>query len=90
MSMFGIVSIAIANVLVLWRVVILWEHRPVSSTAILQTPRMKCKLTLWQLVMKLMTFGFLSGFIAQLVTMILANISLRRECLLKLFFSGSV
>ncbi|TCD64733.1 hypothetical protein EIP91_003689 [Steccherinum ochraceum] len=61
MAMFGIASIGLANVLVLLRVFILWERRP--------------------LILRLMSFGFLSGFTAQFVCMILANIKLSRACI---------
>ncbi|THH29619.1 hypothetical protein EUX98_g4571 [Antrodiella citrinella] len=54
--MFGVISIGIANVLVLLRVVLLWEDRPV--------------------VFKFMSVGFSTGFIAQFVCMIIANIKL--------------
>ena len=90
--MLAIVSVGIANLLILQRVVILWEHRPVRA-CLCPPPRVHTHrpaitayralligmTSVWQIILKIMTVGFLVSFITQVVTMIVTLINILRE-----------
>ena len=79
--MLAIVSVGIANLLILQRVVILWDHRPVrllSATETRSATHCACAIH-EKIVLKVMMFGFLISFAAQVATMVFALVDLLRE-----------
>ena len=82
----AIVSVGIANLLTLQRVVILWDHRPVresptvlSSVSDIGLCRAERASLVWQIILKIMAAGFIISFTAQVMCMVYTLITLLRQ-----------
>ena len=73
--MLSMISVGAANLLILMRVVILWDRRPVSHLSL--TCCGTC-LIISQVILKLLGVGFGVSFVAQLAVMLFCMIRLTR------------